>query len=82
MYDINFGKLINGNLEYLKLPLKIGSEDIFTNDSTLLLQNGYKPIERNTPEYKEGYIAVPEYSETDSAIIQNYKYITESEVEG
>lgn len=75
-----FGKLVNGIIKYLELPLKIGGNDVFTNDKAVLLQHGYKEIEVTEPENKEGLIPIAVYSETADKIKITYNYIPESEV--
>lgn len=40
-----FYKLENGNLQRLRLPLRVGDEDIFTNDPIILAAHGYYPLE-------------------------------------
>ena len=47
-----FYKLQSGNLQRLKLPLRVGGEDIFTNDPIILAAHGYYPLE--VEDYPEG----------------------------
>lgn len=75
-----FGKLVNGMIEILKLPLKQNGRDIFTNDENIIKSGGYKPIESSVPEKREGFIPVRYFEETEDKIIEKYNYISDSEV--
>jgi len=49
------------------MPLKIGGNDVFTNDENIFMENGYKPVVyTNMPDEN----AVPHWEETDTAITQ------------
>lgn len=64
-----YGKLVNGELRGAPRPIRTENGDVFTNDPTLLLQYGYKPI--ITAEYPsdgKSYIAV--WTETEAEITQ------------
>lgn len=41
---MQFGKIENNSIVYLKLPLKTPNGDLFTNDPIVLLHYGYKEI--------------------------------------
>lgn len=75
-----FGRITDGRIKYLELPLKIGGKDVFTNDKAVILQHGFKEIEREEPQNKEGLIPIAEYSETEDKIKITCNYIPESEV--
>lgn len=64
-----YGKLVGGELRGAPRPIKTENGDIFTNDSALLLQYGYKPIiTADCPSDGKNYIA--EWTETESEITQ------------
>ena len=64
-----YAKLINGELYRLKMPLRVGENDVFTNDESIIRANGYKPIVyTNMPSET----AVPSWQETESNIIQTW----------
>ena len=64
-----YGKLVNGALRGASRPLKTGQGDVFTNDPTVYLENGYKEVV--TTEYpSDGKYYVTSWSETDTQIIQ------------
>lgn len=70
-----YGKLVNG---VLKLPTKkIKREGLLIlnpTDETLALL-GYKPIQYNKIEDKEGFYKQPVYSENENNIIVDYEYV-------
>ena len=70
------GKLENGQL---RLPnyKKIEHDGLITVNPTDIdyLAIGYKPIQYNKIEDKEGFYKVPVYSENENNIIVNYEYV-------
>ena len=74
---MSFGKIENGELKLLKMPLKIDGKDVFTNDESIILKNGYKPIEYTLPEEKDGLFPVPKFKEQESKIVQEWEYVKE-----
>ena len=62
-----FAKLTNGNIERLRMPLKTNSNDIFTNDESIIRANGYKEVIYTQPMSET---AVPHWEETETNIIQ------------
>jgi len=64
-----FAKLINGNLQRLRTPIKTDGKDIFTTDDNIIKSNGYKTVVyTNTPSDT----AVPSWQETETQIIQTW----------
>ena len=64
-----YGKLIDGERRGAPRPIKTANGDVFTNDSALLLQHGYKPI--ITAEYpSDGGYYTESWTETESEIKQ------------
>ena len=39
-----YGKLVDGELRGAPRPIKTADGDVFTNDPSIYLANGYKPI--------------------------------------
>ena len=39
-----YGKLVNGELRGAPRPIRTADGDVFTNDPSIYLANGYKPI--------------------------------------
>ena len=64
-----YAKLINGELCRLKMPLKIGDKDVFTNDESIIRANGYKLVVYTDMPSET---AVPSWQETETTIIQTW----------
>ena len=62
-----YAKLIDGNIEKLRMPIKADGTDIFTNDESIIRANGYKPVIFTEPI---GENAIPHWEENDTGIIQ------------
>ena len=64
-----YGKLVNGELRGASRPLKTADGDVFTNDPSIYLANGYKPI--ITAEYpSDGKYYTDSWTETETEITQ------------
>ena len=64
-----YGKLVNGELRGAPRPLKTADGDVFTNDPSIYLANGYKPI--ITAEYpSDGKNYIDSWTETETEITQ------------
>jgi hypothetical protein len=64
-----YGKLINGELRGAPRPIKTADGDVFTNDPSIYLANGYKPI--ITAEYpSDGKYYTDSWTETETEITQ------------
>ena len=64
-----YGKLVNGELRGAPRPLKTADGDVFTNDPSIYLANGYKPI--ITAEYpSDGKSYTDSWAETETEIKQ------------
>ena len=64
-----YGKLIDGELRGAPRPIKTADGDVFTNDPSIYLANGYKPI--ITAEYpSDGKYYTDSWTETESEIKQ------------
>ena len=64
-----YGKLVNGELRGAPRPLKTADGDVFTNDPSIYLANGYKPI--ITAEHpSDGKSYIDSWTETETEITQ------------
>ena len=64
-----YGKLIDGELRGAPRPLKTADGDVFTNDPSIYLANGYKPI--IMAEYpSDGKSYLHSWAETETEITQ------------
>lgn len=68
---MRYAKLIDGALQYAPNPIRVGGEDIFTNDPR---PYGYKPVIYPEPPQQEGYYAVPDgWEETETEIRRKWR---------
>ena len=73
-----YGKLIDGELRGAPRPIKTENGDVFTNDPTLLLRYGYKPI--IMAEYpSDGKSYVDSWTETETEITQVWTEVQQSD---
>ena len=64
-----YGKLVNGELRGAPRPIKTADGDVFTNDPSIYLANGYKPI--IMAEYpSDGKSYIDSWAETETEITQ------------
>ena len=64
-----FGKLVNGELRGAPRPIRTADGDVFTNDPSIYLANGYKPI--IMAEYpSDGKSYIDSWTETETEITQ------------
>ena len=64
-----YGKLVNDELRGAPRPIKTADGDVFTNDPSIYLANGYKPIIlTDSPSDGKSYIS--SWTETETEIIQ------------
>ena len=64
-----YGKLVDGKLRGAPRPIRTENGDVFTNDPSIYLANGYKPIIlTDSPSDGKNYIS--SWTETETEIIQ------------
>lgn len=64
-----YGKLVDGELRGAPRPIKTADGDVFTNDPSIYLANGYKPIIlTDCPSDGKSYVG--SWTETESEIKQ------------
>ena len=64
-----YGKLVNGELRGAPNPLKTEESYIFTNNASIYLANGYKPIIL-TDSPSDGKRYISSWTETETEIVQ------------
>ena len=81
----NYGKLINGYPQYLRLPIQPAVDIVInsvihpalawlsTDDEAAILELGYKPIVRTEAPVKEGFYYTEKWVETETAIVQEWE---------
>ena len=74
-----YGKLVNGELRGAPRPLKTADGDVFTNDPSIYLANGYKPIIlTDCPSDGKSYIG--SWTETETEITQVWTEVGKQEI--
>ena len=74
-----YGKLVDGELRGAPRPLKTEQGDVFTNDPSIYLANGYKPIIlTDCPSDGKSYIG--SWTETETEITQVWTEVGEQEI--
>lgn len=68
-----YAKLINGNPVRLQMPLKINGNDVFTNDESIFIANGYKTVVFSDMPSEN---SVSHWEETENQIIQVWEEVT------
>ena len=71
MNRFNYGKLIDGQLQYPPAEFHENGMSIVGFTEDFILQHGYKKIVRSDPPAEEGY--TPTYTLTDNKIVQGWK---------
>jgi hypothetical protein len=68
-------KLVDGQLKVAGGRILVSGDLIVSNPREEdFINAGYKPVEDNRLEEKEGYYQVPEYTEEEDKIVINYHY--------
>lgn len=68
---MKYAKLINSRPSFAPNPIVIDDVRIGNPPASLLLEQGYKPVTyTEAPQTEPGYIAVPEWVETEEEIVQ------------
>lgn len=71
MNRFNYGKLIDGQLQYPPLEFHENGMIIVGFTEDFILQHGYKKIVQTEPPAEDGY--TPTYTLTDNKIVQGWK---------
>lgn len=81
----NYGKLINGYPQYLRMPIQLTADItingvvhpagswLSTDDEAAILELGYKPIVRTDMPVNEGFYYTEKWAETETAIVQEWE---------
>ena len=73
-----YGKLVNGELHGAPRPIRTENGDVFTNDPSIYLANGYKPIIL-TDSPSDGKTYISSWTETDTEIVQTWTEVQQSD---
>ena len=73
-----YGKLVNGELRGAPRPIKTAEGDVFTNDPSIYLANGYKPIILTEYPSDGGYYT-ESWTETETEITQIWTEVQQSD---
>ena len=74
-----YGKLIDGELRGAPRPIRTADGDVFTNDPSIYLANGYKPIIlTDCPSDAKSYIG--SWTETETEITQVWTEVGKQEI--
>lgn len=73
-----YGKLVDGELRGAPRPIKTADGDVFTNDPSIYLANGYKPIIlTDCPSDGKSYVG--SWTETETEITQVWTEVQQSD---
>ena len=74
-----YGKLVDGELRGAPRPIRTADGDVFTNDPSIYLANGYKPIIlTDCPSDGKSYIG--SWTETETEITQVWTEVGKQEI--
>lgn len=73
-----YGKLVNGELRGAPRPIKTADGDVFTNDPSIYLANGYKPIILTDCPSDGGYYT-ESWTETETEITQTWTEVQQTD---
>lgn len=78
MVNANYAKLVDGDIQYLRMPIEltepmgihpVGAK-LYTTQEDTILSFGYKPVVRAEMPTEEGYTFSSKWEETENAITQ------------
>lgn len=70
---MKYAKLINDHPDYAPNPITVDEIRYGNPPAALLIAQGYKPVRyTDAPTPEPGYIAVPEWVETEEEIVQTW----------
>ena len=68
MVNINYGKLVDGKIQYAPVPLNIDGTETWTNDPTVFALQGYLPVVNTEEPVRDGYFYTFSWVEEDNQI--------------
>lgn len=81
-FNRNFAKLENGVLTYAPVPLVIDGENVWTNDETIYLEQGYYKVVRTEVPVNEGFYYTEYWEIEGDEIVQKWEeHVVEPEPE-
>lgn len=84
MLNTNYGKLVDGYPQYLRLPIRLtlpitiggvthpAGAHLSTNDDTAIKELGYKPVTRSPMPSREGYYYTEMWEDNGAEIVQSW----------
>ena len=85
MLNTNYGKLVDGYPQYLRLPIRLtlpitiggvthpAGAHLSTNDDAAIKELGYKLVTRTAIPTRDGYYYTEKWTETDTDIAQEWE---------
>lgn len=67
--NTNYGKLVNSQIEYAKMPICTAEGYFYTNDENKFYEAGFSKIELTDEPEQEGYYFTPEWEQVDDRTI-------------
>lgn len=79
---MNYVKLINGRLMYAPKKLIVDGATVYNPTAAMLTAQGWKPLSiEDAPAAEAGYHLEPVYSETETAVVQEWFAVEDEPVE-
>ena len=72
MVTTKYGKLVDGRVQYMPIPLTVGDVPTWTNDPAIYAAEGYLPVEHHAKPVREGYWYELSWQEQDGVIRQTW----------
>lgn len=78
---MNYAMLVNGEIVFAPRKLRDGETIVYNPPEALLRQHGYKPTrETEAPETEEGFMAIPDWEETEEAVVRVWRIEPEGDL--
>lgn len=72
MITTKYGKLVDGRVQYMPIPLPVSGVPTWTNDPAIYAGEGYLPVEHHEKPIREGYWYELTWVEQDGKIVQTW----------
>lgn len=69
---MEFAKLENDTLVYAELPLVIDGQNVWTNDASVMLTQGFYPVVRSEMPTKDGYYYTESWAVVDNELVNTW----------
>ena len=70
MVNINYGKLIDGRIQYAPVPMNIDGADTWTNDESVFASQGFLPVVNTEEPVRDGYFYTSSWNEMKGRIVK------------